>query len=176
MSTLRNNLVTQLYDEFAEMAYEECIQSIGRIAADSGYRIYPQVFVMGVDHDMAMNESPNLQIALIWTVSLLRQGDHMGAQAPLMMNSVIGGPIKQWLLTLLALTLGRVEFQDAVKSSETDEQTLQAHYYEGERLVNERSWQDALQRFEICAALPGSCPEKGFAKARMEWLRGKAGV
>src|SRR5258708_4949945 len=132
-----------------------------------GFRYFTVILTMGINFEI--NNDPSLQTALIYTIAHLRLGEYVDAERMLNLHS-IGGPFG-WVTHLVSLLLRKTSFDSVLRVTQTDVQRLQAHFYEAEARITDRDFPAALEMFKRCLDLPGSCPERRFAGARVTWLK-----
>jgi hypothetical protein len=163
-------LIAAVFDEFCERDYAECCQHVAELDDLRAFRGMP-FYLVGID--LAPDREPSLQVILVSCIAFIRLGQLTLADNILQIRT-IGGP--GWVDSLLKLVLDQTTMNEVLRVTETDAQRVQVHYYEAERLLTGRDFAAALRLFQRCLELPGTCPERRFAIARIDWLQDRARV
>lgn len=168
LSPEQETIVEKIYEAFREGDYQECGAQVFDLGMTLGLRYFTPVLSMGISFQI--NCEPAFQVVLIYTVANVRLGDYMAAEAVPMMNSILGGEERRWLMSMLELFLRQATLDSALESARSAEERLQAYYYEAEARITDRDFAGACEMLRRCLELSVACPEREFARARLRGL------
>ena len=163
-------LVAELYEEFVGRDFTGAIDTVWNIGVACKLRMPLTVLEMGVDHNRAVWSEPTFQMNLIQMISHLRLGEVREAESVYFPVLMSGPPGRQHLLTCLGLAIDRTEGNVSLESGRSNNESLQMHYYAAEGALTARDWPKAKDLLKRCLAFEALCPERRFAKARLQWL------
>lgn len=107
--------------------------------------------------------SPPVVQALLISCQRLRREDLIEDIGPSVLEATSN---QEWLCILLRVTLGQVEFEEAIEMAQDVAQRCQLLYYAGERLITLGKTDAGVQKFEAAAAVNADCLERVFADTR----------
>jgi hypothetical protein len=160
--------IEAIYEQFCARNYPECRSLMSALSDQLGRRrgalnlLGPAVFDPS---------EPYLQLGLIEAISEVRLGHVHEAMTIYMMSGSMGGSFASWVHSIHGLVTRNVQLASILEEPLTPSRRAQAYYYEAEGLLTDRDFEAATTMFARAAEGDGSCPEKRFASARLDWLR-----
>jgi hypothetical protein len=161
----QEEIVQNLFAAFKDRDYPECASQVFDLGMTLGFRYFTVILMTGINFEI--NAEPSLQASLIYTIAHLRLGEYFDAEGVLNLHAFSK---KGWVTDLVSLSLRKTSLERVLEVTNTDTQRLQAHFYEAEGRITDRQFLAAKEMFKKCLELPGSCPEREFAAARLTWL------
>src|SRR5260370_118419 len=138
LNSKQERLVAQLFAAFVDRDYPACDQAVFDLGMTLGYRYFTVILMSGINFDL--DGEPSLQAVLISTIASIHLGDYLSAEHTLNMHRLMQITETSWASRLVSLILRRIGFSALLDLAVSDEQRVQAHYYEGEAQVIDRDF------------------------------------